>query len=145
MITKVEKRQESEKVFDNEDCFACQKETLHHHRWDRWAIGLSGFCVIHCLFTYFFIFAIPFFRDEKQFHLTLFFPLLCFAIIAFFRGYCHHRKVSIIIQAMTGFFILITSLYLTEAYEIFGTLLGSFTLIVAHLRNIKHCHCHPSD
>ena len=124
-----------------EKCGTCQAEVSHHHRWDIGSIGLSIFCLIHCLVTPLFTLIIPIFGLTKEIHVFIFFPLLFFAIMAFYRGYCHHRKSFIVIQAATGLFILVMSLFFHDFLEAFGTMLGSLILIGAHIQNIKSCHC----
>ena len=110
-------------------------------------LGLSTFCLIHCLCTPFLALAIPLFKFENEMHMIGFAPLIFLAIMAFRSGYRHHKRVFPLILAVLGFFILTASLWLHEvAMDKTSTLMtisGSLILVVAHIQNIKYCHrCH---
>ena len=130
------------KSLSDENYSPYQEEATHHHGWDWWSIGLSFCCLIHCLLTPFLVVLLPLLSFEKEIHGIVLFPLLFFAAIAFFKGYRRHRKVSIIMQSIASFLILIIALFFLHGLvELITAVCGSLLLIGAHWRNIKHCHC----
>ncbi len=135
---------------------------------DRWAIGLSVICMVHCLGTPFILTLSPLLQvsatNELLFHGVLLLPLLGFALWAFWRGYkLHQKKVSIVLGCI-GFGLLFLGLVLHEyfahweliashahshatdtafltSWGSISTLVGSIFLIAAHAYNMKFCDC----
>lgn len=113
---------------------------------DRWAIFLSGLCMVHCLATPFILALVPFFQvasNELLFHAGLLLPLTGFAFWAFWRGYKLHRKKFSIIIGTIGFAFLLLGLGLHEFMVHFG---GTDTLgsAAGHAHHHGHSHAHAA-
>lgn len=141
---------------------------------DRWAIFLSAVCMIHCLATPLLLMAFPFVHElpnEALIHSLFIFPLVAFAVWAFWRGYKIHGRKTAMVLGLIGFFALLTGLALHDhtglipatglphaglsfdehqGMHIFGvhlgwasvvTSIGSIFLIAAHFFNMRYCRC----
>ncbi len=122
-------------------------------RLDVVAMGLSFLCLIHCLATPFVLIAWPFFGFQQHdlFHLIMAILLLSLALVAFLRGYRHHKNLRVVILGAMGVGFLFLGLFVGEApltsvltMEAAITIVGSLLLIFAHTLNLKGHRAHGS-
>lgn len=114
---------------------------------DRWAIGLSALCLVHCLAIPLTLLVLPLFAHDLISHqsavhwilLVLALPLSAFALI---RGYRRHRYVPVIIAGIVG----IGTMFVGVAHlagiqgELPLSILGALCLVYAHVQNMRHSH-----
>lgn len=119
--------------------------------WDRWGIVLSSLCAIHCLITPILILALPvlggYFESELV-HIIMALFVVPVGVFAFWSGYKHHKKVSLLVMGLVGV-SLVGGAPLVHDFlhdlefirEDVMTVLGSVILICAHLLNRRACQC----
>lgn len=121
-----------------------------HRTFDRWGMGLSTLCAIHCLMGSLFVFFMPAFAtftDSFVIHVVLFFLIVPVAFIALHKSWRSHRQILPIVLASIGVSFLLLDL-LSELDVLVGlkpmavalSLIGSSFLFLAHLRNFRICH-----
>jgi len=111
--------------------------------WDVFGIGLSGLCLIHCLFvpllSLLFVIRLDAIVESELLHLGLLFLIVPTAAIALGKGYRRHRRISVPIAGATGLAALVLGLALAgllgEAFETWFTVCGGLTLASAHWMN----------
>lgn len=123
--------------------------------WDRWGIFLSSLCAIHCLVTPFLILALPvlggYFENELV-HIIMALFVVPVGVFAFWSGYKHHKKMYLLVMGFVGLslvggaplvhdFLHMEHLHIDHAHEELMTIIGSVTLIVAHVLNRRACQC----
>jgi len=124
-------------------------------------ISLSGVCFIHCLLTPIMIMISPIisfgFFSSHEFHETIIYFVIPFAVIALAIGCKKHHDLIVAILGIVGIFILFTALWVhehesnfPEVYSILITMTGSLIIIGAHYRNRLLCQkeeykCHKQD
>ena len=120
---------------------------------DKAAIGLSLFCVAHCLLTPIAIVILPVlgstFLDDERFHYVLLLLVLPTSIFSLGLGCSKHGKREILLFGLFGLFLM--SLILVLGEDILGelgekvsTIIGASIIAVAHVRNFRACqnsHC----
>ena len=117
---------------------------------DNLGITISSACAIHCVLLPAILIISPYsFLASHEFHETLIYFIIPFAVIAFFLGCRKHGDLKVLFMGSLGIILLITSLLIHEIHhseqhsEEFTTILitiaGSITLILSHLRNRKLC------
>lgn len=112
--------------------------------WDRFGIGVSGICAIHCLFFPVLISVLPLFSTVNLLHEwahPVFLVLL--APIVFFASKRSHYDFTITSILITGFIIILIGwllghYWLGFLFETSMTLLGSGMLIAGHWFNYRH-------
>lgn len=123
---------------------------------DNVGVGLSMACLVHCVLLPFIIPFLPFmaiFASEKT-HEVLAVVLLAVAVLAFARGYKVHGQKHVLVMGVVGISALIVAVLLPHELretrivgglmlETVVTIPGSLLLVVAHVFNIRHCHCKP--
>ncbi len=119
--------------------------------WDRFGIGVSGICAIHCLFLPAFISVLPLWPALGSIHewlhpvfITLLVPTVYFAARrGHFERVITTTLVSGLVLVIFGW--LIGHFWLGMWVEISLTLLGSIILITGHWFNYHHHrHCKNS-
>lgn len=114
---------------------------------DRWAIGLSALCLVHCLAIPVTLLVLPLFAHDLISHqsaihwilLVLALPLSAFALA---RGYRRHRYLPVIIAGVVGIgtmFVGVAHLAGINA-ELPLSILGALCLVYAHVQNMRHSH-----
>ncbi|MGI9326646.1 MAG: MerC domain-containing protein [Pseudomonadales bacterium] len=122
--------------------FAATDSTL-----DRWAIFVSGLCVVHCLAipaTVVLLPAIsdPLAREQTLTHWLLLAVALPISALALGSGYRRHRSLGTLILGIVGLVLLTLGVahWLGEDLEVPLTVAGGIALIIAHLLNLRHRH-----
>ena len=125
--------------------------------YDKFAIGLSLLCTLHCLALPLLMLLLPtvsaVFLADEGFHSYMVMMVLPISSFALWVGYKQHHSFKILLQGVTGLIILsITVLLgheqLGEVAEKLLTLLGSSFICYSHYLNYKmcqqqeHCDCH---
>lgn len=115
---------------------------------DRFAIALSGLCVIHCLLTplavVFFPMLIATSGIGEGLHWLLLLFILPTSLLALFMGCLHYRDGLALILGLAGLSQLVVvsflgTEFLGEAGKQFLTIIGSTALILGHIRNRRVC------
>ncbi|GEM_PF-253525 len=118
-------------------------------RWNKIGIVLSGICALHCLITPVLLFAIPVlggFFENSWFHIILALGVLPVGLFAFWKGYQHHRKISILGFGLMGMTFIISAALVPHEWVEWKeidvvTVIGSLFLISAHILNQRACQC----
>lgn len=112
--------------------------------WDRFGIGVSGVCAIHCLLFPVLISVLPLWSFAPVLHewahpvfLVMLVPIVFFAS----RRSHYDRKITTLLIA--GFFVVLIAwvfghLWFGYLFETTGTLAGSILLTLGHWMNYRH-------
>jgi len=116
---------------------------------DRFAIGLSALCAVHCLAVPVLLILFPsimasFHLDDHGFHQLLIGLAIPTSAIAVFLGCKRHKDQSVFALAGIGIALLITAAIfghdvLSETGEKVATLFAASILALAHWRNYSLC------
>lgn len=122
-----------------------QDETIDPRRWDRFGVGLSALCMVHCLGLPVVALLTPALAlpESHAFHIGLLALVAPIALIALALGFRRHRAwgpVSIGAVGL-GLLILAVSPGLPGLAEKGLTLLGGLFLVTAHLLNSRLASC----
>lgn len=122
-------------------------EIAQQQRLDRWAIGLSALCLVHCLAIPATLLVLPLFAHELISHqswvhwllLVLALPLSAFALL---RGYRRHRYLPVVIAGGIGISIMFVGVAHIAGVELELPLsmAGALCLVYAHVQNMRHSH-----
>jgi len=116
--------------------------------YDKFAIGLSLLCTLHCLALPLLILLLPavsaVFLTDEGFHFYMVMMVLPISCFSLWVGFKQHQEGKILLQGVTGLIILsITVLLgheqLGEITEKLLTLLGSSFICYSHYLNYKVC------
>ncbi|MEJ6498300.1 MerC domain-containing protein [Pseudoalteromonas lipolytica] len=116
---------------------------------DKFAIGLSAMCVIHCLAVPVLLVLLPSTASlglgNEQFHFWMLAVVLPSSLLALFLGYKKHKLYQLLILGSMGLTLLLSAVLLDE--NIFGeagekilTLLGSLFVIAGYWFNFRLCN-----
>ena len=138
---------------------------------DFTGVFLSVLCTIHCTLGPLLILFLPALGGifgSDLFHLVVFFAIVPIAGLTFIRCYKKHKSKGTLILAMFAIALLFLGLITEHGQAIMDslglssihghhhhhhhndlsgvlehglTLAGSFCIVIAHIMNIKHCHC----
>ncbi|MEX1062392.1 MAG: MerC domain-containing protein [Balneolaceae bacterium] len=112
--------------------------------WDRFGIGVSGVCAVHCLFFPAFLSLLPVWQGGNAAHewihplfIILLVPVIYFAIRR------SHGNTTVAVTLLTGFGLvtigwLFGHFWLGAGVEVPLTLIGSGILIAGHWLNYRH-------
>lgn len=111
---------------------------------DRWAIWLSGACLVHCVAISVALLLLPtlaglLVSSESQVHWLFLALALPISAIALGSGYRHHRSWSRLMVGMAG----LTSMFIGVSHlagrsmEAPLTVLGVTLVVIAHVLNIR--------
>ena len=116
---------------------------------DRFAILLSGVCLVHCLIapiviTLLPIFSLNTFVGELLFHNLMLWLILPTSILALFIGCRKHRRWSIACTAALGILILVAVAYFGHDWfgllgEKIATTVAGIILALSHYLNFRAC------
>ena len=115
---------------------------------DKFAMGLSLACVLHCFFVPSFLILgagyLSFAIDNEFIHKAIVLLAVPISIFALSIGYKNHKTSSFIPMALFGLVLLILAVVLGEsvlgeAGEQILTLLGSISLAYANYKNYDTC------
>ena len=111
---------------------------------DRFAIALSGLCLLHCLFIPVIVVLAPAFSSvvlgtETTVHwlfLALAVPTSCWALL---RGFRKRRRTGALVSGLVGLFVMFlgVSHMLHPALEVPLTVVGVSLVVIAHVLNLR--------
>lgn len=114
---------------------------------DRFAIGLSLVCVVHCLALPILLILLPpisgiFALNDEVFHQWLLYAVLPISLVALMMGYLHHRSYRVFIVGSVGLVLIILCAtlghdFLGETGEVVLSVLGSVIIAYGHFRNYQ--------
>ena len=114
---------------------------------DRFAIGISMACVIHCFFapslivmSYGFL---SFSVDSEIVHLVLLLTTIPISLFALGLGYKNHKVLLYLLIGIAGLSVLTVAFLLEDVFsqplERFMTSLGASIIALSHFKNYKKC------
>lgn len=115
---------------------------------DRFAIGLSALCVVHCLLMPVLVVVSPHLAKSligsEALHLWLVYAVIPSSLFALTMGCTQHRRGLLILiggigLSFLGLGIAIESTGLSHVWEQIFTVSGAILIAFAHVRNFKHC------
>lgn len=117
---------------------------------DRFAIGLSLLCAIHCLAVPVLLVMVPSLAslqlDNEDFHTWMVFAVLPVTIYALTLGCKKHQRYKVVFFGLAGLTLLVSALLLEEivgeAGEKVLTLFGASLIAWGHYLNFKLCQKH---
>ena len=121
---------------------------------DKSAIGLSMFCILHCVALPFAVIMVPqltaFWFAGEDFHLTLIYLVLPTSIVGIGLGCRRHGSFGGLSWALLGLLMLVfAAVYghdvLGEMGEKLLTLLGGVCVMTAHILNFRLCRSCDCD
>jgi hypothetical protein len=117
--------------------------------WDRVGIALSSACVAHCIAVAFlplFFPALEAYTHNTWVHVAVAVVILMSSPLAFVPGYRKHGLSWIVVVALCGLFLILSSIILENHFSDQVTHLvsigGSLLMVLAHVKNIQHSHRH---
>jgi len=112
--------------------------------WDRFGIGVSGICAIHCLIFPVLISVLPLFSAVSFLHEWAH-PVFIITLIpiVYFAARRSHFDKKITTLLVTGFILVVAGwllghFWLGLVVETTLTVMGSFLLIIGHWKNYSH-------
>lgn len=119
---------------------------------DRFAIGLSFLCAVHCLVLPVLLVLLPSLAslqlDNEAFHVWMVFAVLPISIYALTLGCKKHGRYRFIVSGFSGLALLVSALLLEEAVGEAGekilTLLGVCLIAWGHFSNFRLCQQHEN-
>jgi len=114
---------------------------------DRFAMGISMACVIHCFFapslivmSYGFL---SFSVDSEIVHLVLLLTTIPISLFALGLGYKNHKVLLYLLIGIAGLSVLTVAFLLEDVFsqplERFMTSLGASIIALSHFKNYKKC------
>ncbi|MBC7371922.1 MAG: MerC domain-containing protein [Bdellovibrionaceae bacterium] len=112
-------------------------------RWDRVGAILSALCALHCVVTPFVTLSLPFWVYSVHYspvHLALALFILPIGLYAFWNGFQRHQNKLILGLGIFGLTLLAAALTGPSSrnqlrWNDILTLIGSFSLVIAHILN----------
>jgi hypothetical protein len=116
---------------------------------DKFAVFLSGVCVVHCLLTPIILTLLPVvaasvFIEDVLFHQAILWLVLPSSCIALFIGCRKHKDLLIAGSGVLGMLLLVFIAFfahdlLTPVQEKIATSMAGLILAYSHIRNYKAC------
>ena len=115
---------------------------------DRFSIGFSTLCLLHCLAVPVLVSVVPVFATfalaDERFHLALVALVVPMSVIALCLGCRLHKSRRILICGFAGVFVLVVAAilggqHLGEIGETVLTVLGASVVALAHWFNFRAC------
>jgi len=115
---------------------------------DKFAMGLSMLCVIHCLLLPFLLVLLPSLGSlqlaDEAFHQWMLAAVIPISIYALTMGCKKHKHYRLLFWGISGIVIMVLALLVGhdiagEAGEKVLTLLGAMLIVFAHLGNFRRC------
>lgn len=115
---------------------------------DRLAMGMSSFCILHCLVTPVLLVSIPVLAStvvaDETFHKILLVFVLPASSLALLLGCRRHKDWTVLFLGTLGLTLLVIIAYfghelLGEAGETVATVTGGLALVASHFRNHRLC------
>ncbi|MGS0537057.1 MULTISPECIES: MerC domain-containing protein [unclassified Pseudoalteromonas] len=115
---------------------------------DKFAIGLSMMCTIHCFATPILLTLLPSFAalqlDNEQFHFWILAAVIPTSVLALSLGCKKHKRFRYMVSGFVGVILMVLAVTAGEA--LFGelgekgfTLVGAAFIAVAHWFNYRQC------
>lgn len=110
--------------------------------WDRFAMGLSALCLLHCVAPPLLIALAPttarLLGMPEWLHAAAVFLAVPSTAVAMRQGYRHHGAMFPALMGGAGLLLLAFGAFahFTEAWEVGATMAGSALLVLAHLKNL---------
>lgn len=122
---------------------------LNSNTLDKFAILLSGACLLHCLITPIVVTALPIFSsstlvEDLLFHQLMLWVVLPTSFIALFLGCRKHKQLNIAGTGILGLGILVAVAFFGHDWfgitgEKVATTVGGLILALSHYLNYKAC------
>lgn len=118
---------------------------------DKFSIGLSMLCAIHCLVLPLLLVALPSLGalqlQNESFHSWMLFAVIPTSIYALSMGCKKHQHYRLLFLGIAGLIFMILAVFLDheitgESGEKILTLLGATLLVIAHWNNFQQCRHH---
>ena len=117
---------------------------------DKFAIGLSMACAVHCLLTPLLLVAIPSLGvlglENELFHATMALLVIPTSIISLMIGCKTHKNYKLFVYSFLGLSLLTSALFLHEVVGETGekilTIIGATLIAYSHYRNFRLCQAH---
>jgi len=116
---------------------------------DKFAILLSGVCLVHCLVTPVLLTLLPIislttFVEDLLFHQLMLWVVIPTSLVALFLGCRKHKRLSIIATGLFGMGMLVAVAVLGHDWFSIGgekvtTTIGGLVLALSHYLNFRAC------
>lgn len=116
---------------------------------DKFAIGLSVMCAVHCLLLPLLLVLLPSMAalqlDNEAFHFWMLIAVIPSSLYALTLGCKQHKRYQVFVLGAIGLCLLIAAVALGEARlgemgEKLITVLGSGLIVIGHVLNFRLCH-----
>ncbi|MFT5295454.1 MAG: hypothetical protein ACI87J_002403 [Colwellia sp.] len=120
---------------------------------DKFAIGLSMLCAIHCLLLPLLLIALPSISalqiENEAFHFWMLAAVIPTSLYALSIGCKKHQRYRLLSWGISGLILMLTAVFFGndiagESGEKILTLLGAILVVVAHWGNFRRCQQHKS-
>ena len=120
---------------------------------DKFAIGLSMLCTIHCLLLPLLLIALPSISalqiENEAFHFWMLAAVIPTSLYALSIGCKKHQRYRLLSWGISGLILMLTAVFFGndiagESGEKILTLLGAILVVVAHWGNFRRCQQHKS-
>jgi len=121
---------------------------------DKFAIGLSMMCTVHCFATPILLTLLPSFAalqlDNEQFHLWILAAVIPTSLLALSLGCKKHKRFRYMVSGLIGVTLMVLAVTVGEAlFDELGekgfTLVGAVFVAVAHWFNYRQCLAKNDD
>ena len=118
--------------------------------WDKVGMILSAACAVHCVLGPAVILSMPimarYYLAHPWFHVGFAFFIIPVGLVAFVKGYQHHKSALVLALGLPGLFVVgIVPMLIHNGFlpinEPAAMIFGSALLILAHYLNRKSCGC----
>ena len=115
---------------------------------DKFAVGLSAMCMIHCLLLPTLIVLLPSLAalnlEDEIFHLWMVIVVVPISLFALTMGCNRHKNYKIMFVGSIGLIVLVLTAilghdFLTESLEKTFTVIGALVIAGAHIWNYRLC------
>lgn len=118
---------------------------------DKFAIGLSMLCAIHCLILPLLLVLLPSLGSlqlqNEAFHTWMIVAVIPTSIYALTMGCKKHQRYRLLFWGVSGLILMVSAVFL--GHEVVGesgekilTLLGTILVVIAHWGNFRRCQQH---
>ena len=118
---------------------------------DGVAIGLSTFCVIHCLTSPFLLVFLPsqaaLQLDNEAFHIWLLLGVIPISLFSLLLGCKQHKSYKVLMIGFCGLLFLVSAVFVEdfehgELLEKVLTVIGACVMVLGHYLNFRLCRQH---
>lgn len=118
---------------------------------DKFSIGLSILCAIHCLVLPLLVVTLPSLGlwqlQNEAFHTWMLIAVIPTSLYALTMGCKKHQHYRLLFWGISGLFLMISAVFLDhniidESSEKILTLLGAICVVIAHWGNFRLCRQH---